>query len=205
MGPHGARTVDDAVLSGFAPARDGDEEHDTERPQSRLARSPSDHRGSGRGACWRWPLPRMRPAAAADAVFTVANYLSRHGRRTPWSPRIGPSARASRRPFAPSSNASSRLRPTRVPNSSALRRSANLVESYKVRSERNSATDYVANLDFAFQAKGVRDLLRREGIPFTDEQAPDLTVIPVWRTGASAARDDAAWSNVWRASISSTR
>src|SRR5262249_6404552 len=34
-----------------------------------------------------------------------------------------------------------------------------LVEGVRVRSERNSSTDYIASLDFTFQAKGVRDLL----------------------------------------------
>ena len=51
-------------------------------------------------------------------------------------------------------------------------RAGDLLEGVKVRAERNSATDYIASLDFSFQSKGVRDLLRREGIPFTDEQAP---------------------------------
>ena len=42
-------------------------------------------------------------------------------------------------------------------------------------------------------------MLRREGLPFTDEQAPALTVVPIWRGGANVApRDEAAWTNVWR-------
>jgi hypothetical protein len=45
----------------------------------------------------------------------------------------------------------------------------------------------------------VRDLLRREGIPFTDEQAPALTLVPIWRAGsADAAKDEAAWTRVWK-------
>ena len=68
-----------------------------------------------------------------------------------------------------------------------------------MRSERNSSTDYIASLDFSFQSKAVRDLLRREGIPFTDEQAPALTVVPLWRAAASAApKGEAAWTNVWK-------
>jgi hypothetical protein len=74
-----------------------------------------------------------------------------------------------------------------------------LIEGVRVRSERNSSTDYIASLDFAFQAKGVRDLLRREGIPFVEEQAPVLTVIPLWRSsGRSLPSEEAAWSNVWK-------
>jgi hypothetical protein len=45
----------------------------------------------------------------------------------------------------------------------------------------------------------VRDLLRREGIPFMDEQAPALTLVPLWRAEASAApKGEAAWTNVWK-------
>jgi hypothetical protein len=74
-----------------------------------------------------------------------------------------------------------------------------LVEGVKVRSERNSSTDYIASLDFSFQSKAVRDLLRREGIPFMDEQAPAVTLVPLWRAEASAApKGEAAWTNVWK-------
>jgi len=86
-----------------------------------------------------------------------------------------------------------RLRPLRqVP-------AGDLVEGVRVRSERNSSTDYIASLDFSFQAKGVRDLLRREGLPFTEEQAPQITVVALWRSaGPAAPKEEAAWTNVWR-------
>ena len=75
-----------------------------------------------------------------------------------------------------------------------------------MRSERNSSTDYIASLDFSFQAKAVRDLLRREGIPFTDEQAPALTVIPFWRTRhRPRRRKTRPGPTCGRASTSSTR
>ena len=45
----------------------------------------------------------------------------------------------------------------------------------------------------------MRDLLRREGIPFTDEQAPALTVVPLWRAAAGgSAKGEAAWTNAWK-------
>src|SRR5204862_2919839 len=74
-----------------------------------------------------------------------------------------------------------------------------LVDGVKVRSERNSTTEYIASLDFSFQSKAVRDLLRREGIPFTDEQAPALTIVPIWKAGTpDASKDEAAWTNAWK-------
>jgi len=76
-------------------------------------------------------------------------------------------------------------------------RAGDLVEGVKVRSERNSATDYIANLDFSFQSKAVRDLLRREGIPFSDEQAPVVSVIPLWRAAGGTAKADASWTAIW--------
>jgi hypothetical protein len=81
----------------------------------------------------------------------------------------------------------------------ATARASTFIEGMSVRSERNSTTDYIANLDFSFQAQAVRDLLRREGIPFTDEQAPALTLIPIWRPAPGAPpKDEAVWTNVWK-------
>ena len=73
-----------------------------------------------------------------------------------------------------------------------------------MRTERNSSTDYIASLDFSFQSKGVRDLLRREGIPFVDEQAPAVTLVPVWRSApaAAAARGSRPGPTSGRGSIS---
>ena len=56
---------------------------------------------------------------------------------------------------------------------------ADLIDGVRVRSERNSSVEYIAAFDFSFSPKGVRDLLRREGIPFTDEQATPITLVPV--------------------------
>jgi hypothetical protein len=72
---------------------------------------------------------------------------------------------------------------------------AELIDAVKVRSERNSATEYLGTYDFTFRAKSIRDMLRREGIPFTDEQAPPVTLVPVWQ-GPPA--EQAAWTGSWK-------
>jgi hypothetical protein len=138
-------------------------------------------------------------AAASDSVFTVANY--------PVEARADDAVAAKERALADGQQAAFRSllkRLVPVTAHSRLRdlaavRAGDLVEGVRVRSERNSSTDYIASLDFSFQSRAVRDLLRREGIPFTDEQAPPLTVIPIWRATAGAPpADEARWTNVWK-------
>jgi len=75
-------------------------------------------------------------------------------------------------------------------------RAGDLIDSFRVRSERNSSTEYIAAYDFTFNAKAIRDLLRQHGIHFTDEQAPVTVVIPVWQGGT--ARDQAGWTASWK-------
>ena len=138
-------------------------------------------------------------AAPTDAVFTVANY--------PVEARADNAVAAKDKALADGQQAAFRsLLKRLVPVTAYARikrlagiKAGDLVDGFKVRSERNSSTDYIASLDFTFQSKGVRDLLRREGIPFTDEQAPALTVVPVWRAAAAgSAKGEAAWTNAWK-------
>src|SRR5262245_43726588 len=118
-------------------------------------------------------------AAAAEAVLTVGSY--------PVDARADNGVAAKGRSLSDGQQAAWRSLLRRlVPVTAFARlkqlpsvRAGGLIEGVKVRAERNSATDYIANLDFSFQAKAIRDLLRREGIPFTDEQAPVLSVVPV--------------------------
>ncbi len=69
-------------------------------------------------------------------------------------------------------------------------KAADLISGVAVRSERNSATDYIASLDFSFQADAVRTALSRQGIPFVDEQAPPVTVITALLQGNPPSRDE---------------
>ena len=137
--------------------------------------------------------------AHGHCVFTVANY--------PVEARADNAAAAKDRALADGQQAAFRsLLKRLVPVTAYARikrlanvRAGDLVDGFRVRSERNSSTDYIASLDFTFQSKGVRDLLRREGIPFTDEQAPALTIVPVWRAGAAGSgKGEAAWTNAWK-------
>ncbi len=81
---------------------------------------------------------------------------------------------------------------------------ATLIDGVAVRSERNSATEYIANLDISFQAAEVRDLLTRQGIPFVDTQAPATIIVPLTRDAKAAAGPagefraaSGAWGTIW--------
>lgn len=74
-------------------------------------------------------------------------------------------------------------------------KAADFIDGISVRSERNSATDYIATLDFSFQPAAVRDALVRGGIPFVDAQAPQTVVIPLLR--AKAGDEPAGGTNAW--------
>jgi hypothetical protein len=138
-------------------------------------------------------------ARAGEDVFTVAKY--------PVEARADNAVAAKDRALAEGQQAAFRsllkrlITVTAYPRMAALKsiKAGDLVEGIRVRSERNSTTEYVATLDFSFQSKSVRDLLRREDIPFTDEAAPVLTVIPVLRAGKGATGKEAApWSEAWK-------
>ncbi len=85
----------------------------------------------------------------------------------------------------------------------------NLIDSFAVRSERNSSTEYIASYDFVFAPDPVRRLLDQQGIPYLDRQAPKITIVPAYRipaelkgklpqTFADAAGSD-TWLYAWKA------
>jgi hypothetical protein len=78
-------------------------------------------------------------------------------------------------------------------------KAADLVSGISVRSERNSSTAYYATLDFSFQPDAVRSLLSGQNIPFVDQQAPLLTVVPVLLQGnpPAASGDRGLWHRAW--------
>lgn len=135
-------------------------------------------------------------ARASDKVYTVANYPVEAVARN--------AVAAKKKALADGRQAAFRTLLRRLVPVTAYARSkrlgsvraADLVEAVRVRSERNSRTRYLATYDFTFQAKSIRDMLRREGVPFTDVQAPVVTLIPVWQGGS--AKDQAAWAASWK-------
>ncbi len=74
-----------------------------------------------------------------------------------------------------------------------------LLDGIAVRSERNSPTEYIANLDFSFRPDAVRALLDLEHLPYVDTQAPPLIVVPIWQseTFPLPGLQQDAWSAAW--------
>jgi hypothetical protein len=54
-----------------------------------------------------------------------------------------------------------------------------VVDSFAIRGERNSATRYIAYVDYIFSPRKMRKLMVRKGAPFFDGRAPLFLVMPV--------------------------
>jgi hypothetical protein len=139
--------------------------------------------------------------AANDEVFTVGNY--------PVDADAANAVAAKQKAMADGQQAAFRsLLKRLVPVTSFDRlkrlsqlKSSGFLEGVSVRSERNSPTRYIASLDFSFRADSVRTVLQQEGIPFVEDQARDIIIVPVVRnadgsidTGAAAR----AWTGSWK-------
>ena len=151
-------------------------------------------------------LAGMVPALAAskeDRIFTIGNY--------PVEARAGDAVAAKDRAIAEGQQAAFRSLLKRLVPVTAYKRLGrlksakvgDLVESFAVRSERNSSTEYIASYDFVFSPEPVRRLLDREGIPYLDRQAPQIIIVPAYRVSPEAAAQlpqtfaNAAGSDGW--------
>ncbi len=54
-----------------------------------------------------------------------------------------------------------------------------MITSLAVKDERNSNTEYLANMDFQFSPDKVRKFLRANNIPYLDRQAKEVIIVPV--------------------------
>jgi len=73
-----------------------------------------------------------------------------------------------------------------------------ILEGYTVRSERNSPTQYIATLDFAFSPEAVRKLLSDKGIAINDQQTDPVVVLPIYVENGKinhTGRDP--WRSAW--------
>jgi len=140
-------------------------------------------------------------AATGDDVFTVGNY--------PVDAQAENAVAAKKKAMADGQQAAFRSllkRLVPVTDHDRLKRLAGLkssgfLEGVAVRSERNSTTRYIASLDFSFRADSVRAVLQQEGIPFVEEQAREIIVVPVVRSAdwsVDAGPAARAWTQAWK-------
>ena len=141
------------------------------------------------------------PAAAVDSVYTVGNY--------PVDAQADNAVAAKKKALADGQEAAFRSLLKRVvPVTSYDRlqrlkhlRSSSFFEGVSVRSERNSSTRYIASLDFAFRPESVRAVLNQEGIPFVEEQARAIIIVPIVRSPEGVIDHGAAaraWADIWK-------
>jgi len=154
------------------------------------------------GLAVNWPFcgTLAHAAGGADTIFTVGNY--------PVEARAKDAVTAKNTALADGQQAALRSLLRRIVPVTAYARlrqmppvkAADIVNGVSVRSERNSTTDYIATLDFSFQPQGVRDILRRNQIPFVDVPAPQTVLVPLYRAGADAAFENGAgfWYDAWK-------
>ena len=139
--------------------------------------------------------------AANDSVFTVGNY--------PVDATAENAVNAKRKAMADGQEAALKSllkRLVAVSDYSRLKRLSGLkasdfLEGVSIRSERNSRTRYIASLDFAFRPDSVRSVLQQEGIPFVEDQAREIIIVPVVRKqDGSLEKGTAAkvWSDTWK-------
>jgi hypothetical protein len=146
-------------------------------------------------------------AAPTDTVYTMGNYPVEASARDAVTARDKAVADGQRAAFR---SLLKRLVP--VTSYAKLKRLSGLkvvdfVDGVAVKSERNSSTEYLANLDFIFQPQAVRAALQKEGLQFVDTQAPPLIVVPIWKASAETAASTPqlnnaaggkAWTDAWK-------
>ena len=148
-------------------------------------------------------------ASKEDRVFTIGNY--------PLEAREANAVAAKEKAISEGQQAALRTLLKRLVPVTAYKRlgqlkgvkAGELIESFAVRSERNSSTTYIASYDFVFSPEPVRRLLDKEGIPYLDRQAPQVTIVPAYRVtpelaktlpaSYSAAAGSDAWLYAWKA------
>jgi hypothetical protein len=73
-----------------------------------------------------------------------------------------------------------------------------MVSGVSIRNEQSSTTRYIANLDVSFNEQAVKQFLMDQGIPFGEERAPPVSILPLSISGESVTGDDPnGWREAW--------
>ncbi|HEU4476492.1 MAG TPA: DUF2066 domain-containing protein [Methyloceanibacter sp.] len=71
-----------------------------------------------------------------------------------------------------------------------------LVNGVSIRSEQNSTTRYIATLDVSVSEQGIKQLLHDYGVPYSEERAPSISILPILVQGGSIQSDE-DWRRAW--------
>jgi hypothetical protein len=75
-----------------------------------------------------------------------------------------------------------------------------MVNGVSIRTEQNSTTRYIATLDVSVNEQAIKQLLQDTGIPYSEERAPSISLLPVVIAGDSVTSEgDEAWRQAWEA------
>lgn len=73
-----------------------------------------------------------------------------------------------------------------------------MVNGVSIRSEQNSTTRYIATLDVSVNEQAIKQLLQEQGIPYSEERAPPISLLPVVIAGDRVkSGGDEGWRRAW--------
>jgi uncharacterized protein DUF2066 len=75
-----------------------------------------------------------------------------------------------------------------------------MVNGVSIRAEQNSTTRYIATLDVSVNEQAIKQLLQDHGIPYSEERAPSISLLPVVIAGDSVTSEGKeGWRQAWEA------
>lgn len=73
-----------------------------------------------------------------------------------------------------------------------------MVNGVSIRKEQNSTTRYIATLDVSVSERAIKQLLQDQGIPYGEERAPPISILPLVIAGGSVKGEGGdAWRQAW--------
>lgn len=73
-----------------------------------------------------------------------------------------------------------------------------MVNGVSIRKEQNSTTRYIATLDVSVNEQGIKQLLQDQGIPYGEERAPSISILPLVIAGGSVTGEGGeGWRQAW--------
>jgi hypothetical protein len=75
-----------------------------------------------------------------------------------------------------------------------------MVNGVSIRTEQNSTTRYIATLDVSVNEQAIKQLLQDTGIPYSEERAPPISLLPVVIAGDRVTSEGSeGWRQAWEA------